>query len=77
MTFKKENYTTTLEKAKLLVPGFREAYARMNELRMLKITDVDLQRKQVHIRQGKQVEKSCTNAPPKHINDKRKTHKIK
>jgi integrase/recombinase XerD len=32
------------------------AYAgglRMNELRMLKIVDVDLQRKQVHIRQGK------------------------
>ena len=32
------------------------AYAgglRMNELRMLKISDVDLQRKQVHIRQGK------------------------
>lgn len=26
---------------------------RMNELRMLKISDVDLQRKQVHIRQGK------------------------
>ncbi len=26
---------------------------RMNELRMLKIADVDLQRKQVHIRQGK------------------------
>jgi len=32
------------------------AYAgglRMNELRMLKIVDVDLQRKQIHIRQGK------------------------
>lgn len=32
------------------------AYAgglRMNELRMLKIVDIDLQRKQVHIRQGK------------------------
>lgn len=32
------------------------AYAgglRMNELRMLKITDVDLNRKQIHIRQGK------------------------
>lgn len=35
MTFKKENYTTTLEKAKLLVPGFREAYARMNERMVL------------------------------------------
>jgi len=37
MTFKKENYTTTLEKAKLLVPGFREAYARMNERMVLEL----------------------------------------
>jgi site-specific recombinase XerD len=31
MTFKKENYTTTLEKAKMLVPGFREAFSRFDE----------------------------------------------
>lgn len=31
MTFKKENYTTTLNKAKMLVPGFREAFSRFEE----------------------------------------------
>lgn len=31
MTFKKENYITTLEKAKILVPGFREAFSRFEE----------------------------------------------
>ena len=31
MTFKKENYTTTLVKAKTLVPGFREAFSRFEE----------------------------------------------
>lgn len=35
MTFKKENYMTTLEKAKLFVVGFREAYARMEERMVL------------------------------------------
>lgn len=31
MTFKKENYTTTLVKAKTLVPGFKEAFSRFEE----------------------------------------------
>ena len=31
MTFKKENYRTTLQKAKLMVPGFREAFSRFEE----------------------------------------------
>ena len=31
MTFKKENYTTTLMKAKTLVPGFKEAFSRFEE----------------------------------------------
>ena len=31
MTFKKENYTTTLQKAKMLVPGFKEAFSRFDE----------------------------------------------
>lgn len=31
MTFKKENYTTTLQKAKMMVPGFREAFSRFEE----------------------------------------------
>jgi hypothetical protein len=31
MTFKKENFTTTLNKAKMLVPGFREAFSRFEE----------------------------------------------
>lgn len=31
MTFKKENYTTTLQKAKMMVPGFREAFSRFDE----------------------------------------------
>lgn len=31
MTFKKENYTTTLVRAKQLVPGFKEAFSRFEE----------------------------------------------
>lgn len=31
MTFKKENYYTTVERAKDLIPGFREAYAHFEE----------------------------------------------
>ena len=31
MTFKKENYTTTLQQAKMGVPGFREAFSRFEE----------------------------------------------
>ncbi len=31
MSFKKENYTTTLVKAKTLVPGFKEAFSRFEE----------------------------------------------
>jgi len=31
MTFKKENYTTTLSRAKQLVPGFRTAFSRFEE----------------------------------------------
>ena len=31
MTFKKENYYTTLAKAKDLVPGFRAAYSKFEE----------------------------------------------
>lgn len=31
MTFKKENYTTTLVRAKQLVPGFKEAFIRFEE----------------------------------------------
>lgn len=35
MTFKKENNLTTLNKAKMLVPGFREAYSRFEERTVL------------------------------------------
>jgi hypothetical protein len=31
MTFKKENYTTTLNQVKITVPGFREAFSRFEE----------------------------------------------
>lgn len=31
MTFKKENYTTTVQRAKQVVPGFREAFSRFEE----------------------------------------------
>jgi site-specific recombinase XerD len=31
MTFKKENFTTTLQQAKTIVPGFREAFSRFEE----------------------------------------------
>ncbi|MEY4217092.1 MAG: hypothetical protein RLZZ68_1548, partial [Bacteroidota bacterium] len=31
MTFKKENYTTTLQKAKMFVPGFKQAFGRFEE----------------------------------------------
>ncbi len=31
MTFKKENYVTALQKAKMLVPGFKEAFVRFDE----------------------------------------------
>lgn len=35
MTFKKENYTTTVDKAKMLVPGFRQAFSRFEERMVL------------------------------------------
>lgn len=35
MTFKKENYTTTVQKAKVVVPGFREAFSRFEERMVL------------------------------------------
>lgn len=35
MTFKKENYVTTLQKAKMLVPGFKEAFVRFDERMVL------------------------------------------
>ena len=31
MTFKKENYTTTVQRAKQVVPCFREAFSRFEE----------------------------------------------
>lgn len=31
MTFKKENYTTTVQKAKVVVPGFKQAFSRFEE----------------------------------------------
>jgi hypothetical protein len=31
MTFKKEKYTSTLQKAKMLVPGFKQAFSRFEE----------------------------------------------
>lgn len=42
-----------LLKHRFLLAFAYSAGLRMNELRMLKITDVDLHRKQIHIRQGK------------------------
>lgn len=35
MTFKKENYTTTLQQAKMFVPGFKEAFMRFDERMVL------------------------------------------
>lgn len=35
MTFKKENYSTTLQQAKMLVPGFKEAFMRFDERMVL------------------------------------------
>ncbi len=35
MTFKKENYVTTLQKAKMMVPGFKEAFVRFDERMIL------------------------------------------
>jgi site-specific recombinase XerD len=35
MTFKKENYVTTLQKAMVMVPGFREAFSRFDERMVL------------------------------------------
>ena len=35
MTFKKENYVTTLQKAMVIVPGFREAFSRFDERMVL------------------------------------------
>ena len=54
----KEECKELFKAPRLLKHRFLLAFAyagglRMNELRMLKITDVDLNRKQIHIRQGK------------------------
>ena len=54
----KEECKELFKAPRLLKHKFLLAFAyagglRMNELRMLKITDVDLNRKQIHIRQGK------------------------
>ena len=54
----KEECKELFKAPRLLKHKFLLAFAyagglRMNELRMLKISDVDLQRKQIHIRQGK------------------------
>ncbi len=35
MTFKKENYTTTLQKAKVMIPGFKQAFTRFEERMVL------------------------------------------
>lgn len=44
MTFKKENYTTTVEKAKILVPGFKQAFSRFEERMVLNQCSKSMQR---------------------------------
>lgn len=48
MTFKKENYTTTLVRAKQLVPGFKEAFSRFDERLVL-----DQCSKSMHLNYGR------------------------